>query len=35
MSTIMQNFQHLIQDCPDTDSHVLVRFPDNPWTVSR
>ena len=30
MSTIMQNFQHLIQDCPDTDSHVLVALPGQP-----
>ena len=35
MSTIMDNFQHLTQECPNAEGHLLVALPDNPWTVSR
>jgi hypothetical protein len=30
MSTVMQNFQHLTQDWPDAESHVLVALPGQP-----
>ncbi len=30
MSSVMQNFQHLIQDCPNAEGHLLVALPGQP-----
>ena len=30
MSSVMQNFQHLTQDCPNAEGHLLVALPGQP-----
>ncbi len=30
MSTIMENFQHLTQECPNAEGHMLVALPGQP-----
>ena len=30
MSSVMENFQHLTQDCPNAEGHLLVALPGHP-----